>query len=98
MIFKSFSRVSRLSCALLSFIFGATQPSLGQGLFSSVSTSLTDAFTRAMEPTDDHWYVGAGLGTSFGQCTFRSITESDSHWGFQGEYTGRLPYDPVPVI
>ena len=88
MIFKSFSRVSRLSCALLSFIFGATQPSLGQGLFSSVSTSLTDAFTRAMEPTDDHWYVGAGLGTSFGQCTFRSITESDSHWGFQGSILG----------
>ena len=29
------------------------------------------------------WYAGLGGGTSFGQATFRSITESKTHWGAQ---------------
>ena len=37
----------------------------------------------AFEPIDQPWYVVAGMGTSFGQCTFRSITENDAHAGFQ---------------
>lgn len=40
-------------------------------------------------------YLGAGGGTSFGQATFRSITEHQIHWGGQGSVfagyrTGRL--------
>ena len=27
------------------------------------------------------WYAGLSGGTSFGQATFRSITESKTHWG-----------------
>ena len=29
-------------------------------------------------------YLGVGGGTSFGQATFRSITEHQVHWGGQG--------------
>ena len=29
------------------------------------------------------WYAGLSGGTSFGQATFRSITESKTHWGAQ---------------
>lgn len=32
---------------------------------------------------DQPWYVAADMGTSFGQCTFRSITERETHAGFQ---------------
>lgn len=32
---------------------------------------------------DQPWYVTADMGTSFGKCTFRSITESKTHAGFQ---------------
>ena len=38
--------------------------------------------------TDHPWYVGSGAGTSFGQCTFRSITEHGVHWGAQGGVFG----------
>lgn len=40
------------------------------------------------EPVEQPWYLGAGMGTSFGQCTFSSITDSGMHWGFQGGVTG----------
>ena len=36
---------------------------------------------------DRPWYVGLEGGTSFGQCTFRSITEYGIHWGAQGGLT-----------
>ena len=29
------------------------------------------------------WFVGVGGGTSFGQSTFRSVTENTTHWGAQ---------------
>lgn len=32
---------------------------------------------------DRGWYAGLSGGTSFGQATFRSITESKTHWGAQ---------------
>lgn len=39
--------------------------------------------------TEDHpWFISAGAGTSFGQCTFRSITEYGAHWGAQGSIFG----------
>ena len=34
------------------------------------------------------WYVGVQGGTSFGQGTFRSITEHQIHWGWQGGILG----------
>ena len=34
------------------------------------------------------WYVGLGGGTSFGQATFRSITERQTHVGFQAGVFG----------
>ena len=34
------------------------------------------------------WYVGVQGGTSFGQSTFRSITEHEMHWGAQGGVFG----------
>ena len=34
------------------------------------------------------WYVGVQGGTSFGQCTLRSITEHQIHWGAQGGLFG----------
>lgn len=46
------------------------------------------ARSQAFEPVDNPWYAGGGLGTSFGQCTFRSITEQGAHWGFQGGVFG----------
>ena len=47
----------------------------------------------AIGPVEQPWFVSAGLGTSLGQCTFRSITESDSHWGFQGGLTAGYRYN-----
>ncbi len=35
-------------------------------------------------PAERPWYVGVQGGTSFGQGTFRSITEHGVHWGAQG--------------
>ncbi|MBO4434214.1 MAG: outer membrane beta-barrel protein [Bacteroidales bacterium] len=46
------------------------------------------AGAQVFEPVDNPWYAGAGLGTSLGQCTFRSITEHEAHWGFQGGVFG----------
>lgn len=39
---------------------------------------------QAWEPVDQPWYVGAALGSSLGQCTFRSMTEAQLHPGIQG--------------
>ncbi|MBR5935752.1 MAG: OmpA family protein [Bacteroidaceae bacterium] len=39
---------------------------------------------KAQQP----WYVGVQGGTSFGQCTLRSITEHQIHWGAQGGLFG----------
>jgi len=38
---------------------------------------------------EDHpWFLGIEGGTSFGQATFRSITEDQIHWGIQGGLSG----------
>lgn len=43
----------------------------------------------AMDPVEHPWYVGIGGGTSFGQCTFSSITEAGvRNWGIQGGLFG----------
>lgn len=47
-----------------------------------------NAAGQLIEPVEQPWYVGAGMGTSFGQCTFRSITGSEMHWGFQAGVAG----------
>ena len=39
---------------------------------------------KAQQP----WYVGVQGGTAFGQCTMRSITEHQVHWGAQGGVFG----------
>lgn len=72
MILKSFFKAGKQIPFVLLLLAGITQNAAAQGL----------------EPVEQPWYVGAGLGTSFGQCTFRSITQSDMHWGFQGVLTG----------
>lgn len=38
----------------------------------------------ALTPVEHPWSAGAVGGTSFGQGTFRSITENQTHWGVQG--------------
>lgn len=47
-----------------------------------------NAAGQLIEPVDNPWYLGAGIGTSFGQCTFSSMTGSETHWGFQGGVSG----------
>ena len=43
----------------------------------------------ATDPVEHPWYVGIGGGTSFGQCTFSSITEAGvRNWGIQGGLFG----------
>lgn len=41
------------------------------------------AQTKQFEPALG-WYVGIEAGTAFGQCTFRSITEHKTRFGWQG--------------
>jgi hypothetical protein len=43
---------------------------------------------QALAPVERSWYVGVQGGTSFGQGTFRSITEQKVHWGLQGGLFG----------
>ena len=43
---------------------------------------------QALAPVEHPWSISAGAGTSFGQCTFRSITEYQVHWGIQGGLSG----------
>ena len=42
------------------------------------------SWAQAHSPADASWYLGVGGGTSFGQCTFRSISEHQTLWGAQG--------------
>ena len=42
------------------------------------------AWGQAFAPAEYPWYAGVRGGTSFGQATFRSITEDGIHWGAQG--------------
>ena len=46
------------------------------------------AGAQAFAPVENPWYIGAQGGTSFGQCTSRSITEHRIHWGAQGGLFG----------
>ena len=39
------------------------------------------------------WYIGVQGGTSFGQGTFRSITEHQIHWGAQGGFFGGYQFN-----
>ena len=45
--------------------------------------------------TERPWYVGAQVGTSFGQSTFSSITEHGMYWGMQGGLFGGYRFNPV---
>ena len=47
---------------------------------AGVQTAFAQADSRDYERG---WYAGLSGGTSFGQATFRSITESKTHWGAQ---------------
>ena len=49
-------------------------------LAAGVQTAFAQSDSRDYERG---WYAGLGGGTSFGQATFRSITESKTHWGAQ---------------
>lgn len=49
-------------------------------LAAGVQTALAQTDSRDYERG---WYAGLSGGTSFGQATFRSITESKTHWGAQ---------------
>ncbi|MBO5585744.1 MAG: OmpA family protein [Bacteroidaceae bacterium] len=47
---------------------------------AGVQTALAQSDSRDY---NSGWYAGLSGGTSFGQATFRSITESKTHWGAQ---------------
>lgn len=48
----------------------------------------------ALQPAEHPWYVGLGGGTSFGQCTFYSITENGVRsWGLQGGLFGGYKFN-----
>ncbi|MBR4772680.1 MAG: OmpA family protein [Bacteroidales bacterium] len=48
----------------------------------------------ALAPVENPWYIGAGGGTSFGQCTFYSITEDGIRsWGLQGGLFGGYKFN-----
>lgn len=50
--------------------------------------------TAVMAPVDDPWYVGIGVGTSFGQSTFWSITDKGVRsWGIQGGVFGGYKFN-----
>ena len=49
-------------------------------LAAGVQTAFAQSDSRDYERG---WYAGLSGGTSFGQATFRSITESKTHWGAQ---------------
>ena len=45
-------------------------------------------------PVDNPWYAGVGVGTSFGQATFSSITEDGVRsWGLQGGVSGGYKFN-----
>lgn len=48
----------------------------------------------ALQPAENPWYLGIGGGTSFGQCTFYSITEQGvRNWGLQGGIFGGYKFN-----
>ena len=61
-------------------------------LFAGLLMSGAASNMAAQEQTDafenSPWYIGTGAGTSFGQCTFRSITEHNTKPGIQGGLFG----------
>lgn len=53
----------------------------------------------ALAPVENPWYIGAGGGTSFGQCTFYSITEDGIRsWGLQGGLFGGYKFNRLISI
>ena len=53
-------------------------------LLAMLATGVQTAFAQSdSRDYERGWYAGLSGGTSFGQATFRSITESKTHWGAQ---------------
>ena len=53
-------------------------------LLAMLAAGVQTAFAQSDSRGDERgWYAGLSGGTSFGQATFRSITESKTHWGAQ---------------
>ena len=53
-------------------------------LMAFMVAGVPSAFAQTGSRGDERgWYAGLSGGTSFGQATFRSITESKTHWGAQ---------------
>ena len=54
-------------------------------LMAFMAAGVQTAFAQSSDSRDYErgWYAGLSGGTSFGQATFRSITESKTHWGAQ---------------
>lgn len=54
-------------------------------LLAMLAAGVQTAFAQSSDSRDYErgWYAGLSGGTSFGQATFRSITESKTHWGAQ---------------
>lgn len=54
-------------------------------LLAMLAAGVQTAVAQSSDSRDYNrgWYAGLGGGTSFGQATFRSITESKTHWGAQ---------------
>lgn len=78
MSFKSFSSLLPRRVSLLLLLL----------VGSAASGAAPRKSGHALEPVDDPWYISVGLGTSFGQCTFRSITEHSTDFGAQGGIYG----------
>ena len=56
--------------------------------FLLAAGALQEAGAQTPAPDGNPWYIGVQGGTSFGQGTFRSITEHQTHWGLQGGLFG----------
>lgn len=54
-------------------------------MLAMLAAGVQTAFAQSSDSRDYKlgWYAGLSGGTSFGQATFRSITESKTHWGAQ---------------
>ena len=54
-------------------------------LLAMLAAGVQTAVAQSSDSRDYNrgWYAGLSGGTSFGQATFRSITESKTHWGAQ---------------
>ena len=51
--------------------------------FMAAGVQTASAQDSSQRDYERGWYAGLSGGTSFGQATFRSITESKTHWGAQ---------------